>query len=99
MELLKQVFSKENMHLAYRAVWKNQGSAGVDGMELDMLLFHLTKHWDNIKMQLMGGKYPPRPVLGISIDKENGGKRLLGIPSNRQAYPTGNTSSIKSSVG
>lgn len=69
------------MHLAYKAVWKNQGSAGVDSMELDMLLFHLTKHWDNIKMQLLGGKYYPKPVLGVSIDKENGGKRLLGIPT------------------
>jgi retron-type reverse transcriptase len=63
MGLLKQALSKEGMHLAYKAVWKNQGPAGVDGMGLDMPLFHLTKHWDNIKMQLMGGKYPPKPVL------------------------------------
>jgi hypothetical protein len=28
----------------------------------------------------MGGKYPRMPVLGISIDKESGGERLLGIP-------------------
>lgn len=81
MELLEQVLSKGNMHAAYKAVWKNQGSAGVDGMELDKLLFHLTKHWDDIRTQLLDGKYNPQAVLGISIDKENGGKRLLGIPT------------------
>jgi hypothetical protein len=29
MELLKQVLSKENMHLAYKAVRKDKGPAGV----------------------------------------------------------------------
>ena len=69
------------MHAAYKAVWKNQGSAGVDGMKLDKLLFHLTKHWEDTKSQLLEGKYYPQAVLGVSIDKENGGKRLLGIPT------------------
>ena len=81
MKLLEQVLSKENMHKAYKAVWKNQGSAGVDGMGLEDLLFHLAKHWEETKTRLLQGNYYPGPVLGISIDKENGGKRLLGIPT------------------
>lgn len=81
MEQLEQVLSKENMHVAYKAVLKNQGSAGVDCMDIDKLLFYLTKHWDDTKAQLLNGKYYPKPVLGISIDKESGGKRLLGIPT------------------
>ncbi len=55
MNLTKQVFSKENMHVAYKAVWRNHGSAGVDGMGLDKLLFHLTRHWDDTKTQLLEG--------------------------------------------
>jgi hypothetical protein len=31
MELMKQVFSKENMYAAYKAVWQNQGSAAGSG--------------------------------------------------------------------
>ncbi len=81
MDVLEKVLSKRNMHAAYKAVWRNQGSAGIDGMGLDKLMFHLTKHWDTTKTQILEGKYCPRPVLGISIDKENGGKRLLGIPT------------------
>ena len=50
-------------------------------MGLEDLLFHLTKHWEETKTRLLQGNYYPEPVLGISIDKENGGKRLLGIPT------------------
>lgn len=81
MELLEKVLSKENMSMAYKAVWRNQGSSGVDGMELKDLLFYLTKYWDGIKVELLSGKYYPQAVLGVSIDKESGGKRLLGIPT------------------
>lgn len=81
MEVLEQILSKRNMHTAYKAVWKNHGSAGVDGMGLDKLMFHLVKHWDYTKEQLQQGKYYPQPVLGVYIDKDNGGKRLLGIPT------------------
>lgn len=81
MKLTEQVFSKENMHAAYKAVWKNHGSSGIDGMGLDKLLFHLTRNWDETKRQLLEGKYYPQAVLGVSIKKDSGGERLLGIPT------------------
>ena len=81
MKLTGQVFSKENMHAAYKAVWRNHGSAGVDGMSLNKLLFHLTRHWDNTKTQLIDGNYYPQAIKGVSIKKDNGGERLLGIPT------------------
>lgn len=81
MDLLERVLSKGNMHAAYKAVWRNQGSSGVDGMELDELLFYLTRNWGSIKETILKGKYYPQPVLGVEIDKETGGKRLLGIPT------------------
>jgi group II intron reverse transcriptase/maturase len=81
MDLLEKVVSKENMHAAYKAVWRNQGSSGIDGMELDKLLFYLTRNWESIKEAVLKGKYYPQAVLGVEIDKETGGKRLLGIPT------------------
>ena len=81
MELIEKVFSKENMHSAYKAVWKNHGSAGVDGMGLDKLIFHLTRNWDVTKKHLLEGKYYPQAILGVSIKKESGGERQLGIPT------------------
>ena len=81
MKLTEQVFSKENMHAAYKTVWRNHGSAGVDGMSIDKLLFHLTRNWDEIKKKLQEGTYYPQAVLGVSIKKDSGGERLLGIPT------------------
>ena len=81
MELMEQVFSKENMYAAYKAVWQNQGSAGVDGMDLAETRLYLTCYWEDIKISLLSGNYLPKAVLGVRIDKENGGKRQLGIPT------------------
>lgn len=81
MKLTEQVFSKENMHAAYKSVWKNHGSAGIDGMCLEKLLFHLTRNWNETKQQLLKGIYYPQAVLGVSIKKDSGGVRLLGIPT------------------
>jgi len=81
MELMEKVLSKENMQMAYKAVWQNQGGSGVDGMELKDLLFYFTKHWDKVKARLLSGEYYPQAVLGLNINKENGGKRQLGIPT------------------
>ena len=81
MKLIEQVFSKENMYSAYKSVWRNHGSAGVDGMGLDKLLFHLTRYWDDTKSQLLSGSYYPQAIKGVSIKKDSGGERLLGIPT------------------
>ena len=81
MELMKQVFSKENIYAAYKAVWQNQGSAGVDGKDLAATRFYLTRYWEGVKISLLSGNYLPKAVLGVNIDKENGGKRQLGIPT------------------
>jgi len=79
---LETVLSKRNVHAAYKAVWKNQGSAGVDNMKLEDFLFYLTKHWHDTKELLLKGNYHPNAILGQYIEKEHGkGKRLLGIPT------------------
>lgn len=79
---LQQVLGKRNMHRALKAVLRNDGAAGVDGMPAAKLLFYLPKHWDYDKALLLQGNYLPSPILGVYIDKESGnGQRLLGIPT------------------
>lgn len=58
----------------------NKGSAGVDGMPVDMLPKFLKEHRDRIATAVCNGKYLPQPILGIEIPKSNG-KRLLGVPT------------------
>lgn len=79
--MIEEILSKTNMTLAYRQVVGNKGSAGVDKMKVSELKPYLQKHWERIKTEVEQGIYQPKEVLGISIPKPNGGKRLLGIPT------------------
>ena len=69
------------MHLAYRQVVRNKGSAGVDGMGVNELKQHISTHREAIVTSIIKGCYLPQPILGVSIPKGNGKTRLLGIPT------------------
>lgn len=81
MELLHSILRKENLRAAYESVVRNKGSAGVDGIGTDALKSYLQANWSRLKQELESGHYFPQAVLGITIPKRHGGKRLLGIPT------------------
>lgn len=81
MKLIEQVVSTGNMQRSYKSVFSNKGAAGVDGMKLESLLPYLTRHWESTKEQILTGFYLPQAILGVIIPKDNGGERLLGIPT------------------
>ena len=78
---MEAVVSRENMLLALRAVERNQGAAGVDGMTTGQLRGHLRQQWEQIKEQLLAGTYQPHLVRRVDIPKPGGGTRMLGIPT------------------
>jgi len=80
-EMIEQVINRRNMHLAYRQVVRNKGSAGVDGMRVNELKQHIDKDREAIVLSIIDGIYLPQPILGVSIPKGNGKTRLLGIPT------------------
>ena len=69
------------MHLAYKQVFANKGSAGVDGMGVSKLKPHILKEREAIVLSIINGSYLPQPILGVNIPKGNGKTRLLGIPT------------------
>jgi len=69
------------MHLAYKQVLANKGSAGVDGMQVSELKQHIRQEGEAIVLSIIKGTYLPQPILGVSISKGNGKTRLLGIPT------------------
>lgn len=69
------------MQLACKQVLQNKGSAGVDGMQVKELYGYLKQNREAIAAGIVSGNYLPQPILGVSIPKRNGKRRLLGIPT------------------
>ena len=81
MELIEEVLSKENLNKAYLQVFRNKGSAGVDGVSVNELKEYLRVHGDKIINDILKRKYKPMPVKRVEIPKDNGKVRKLGIPT------------------
>jgi RNA-directed DNA polymerase len=79
--LMEAVCETENLKRALRRVKANKGSAGIDGMRVDQLPRYLIGHWKEIREELLNGRYKAQPVRRVEIDKPDGGKRELGIPT------------------
>ncbi len=54
---------------------------GIDGMTVDARPEYLRHHWPEIREQLERGCYSPQPVKRVAIEKADGKKRPLGIPT------------------
>ena len=80
-DLMEEVLSRHNILKALRRVERNKGAPGIDNLTVENLKPYLRQNWLSIREQLLKGDYKPQPVLRVEIDKPNGGKRLLGIPT------------------
>lgn len=78
--LLERIVSSENMNKALKRVERNKGSHGIDGMQTDALRSYLTENGKALVLEILEGRYKPKPVKKVEIPKPDGGKRGLGIP-------------------
>ncbi|MBL0100609.1 MAG: group II intron reverse transcriptase/maturase [Saprospiraceae bacterium] len=79
--LMDRILDLDNLRIAYRKVVSNDGSAGIDGINVKELKDHLKANMLSIIVSLRSGRYMPQAVLGKPIQKSTGGTRLLGIPT------------------
>lgn len=79
--LVDRMVERGNMNTAYCRVVKNGGAAGTDGVTTSELRVYVKKNWAVIRKELLEGKYKPKPVRRVEIEKPNGGVRQLGIPT------------------
>lgn len=84
--LMEEVVRPENLKQALKRVRSNKGSPGIDGMTVDELPGYLAKHWSVLREQLLSGAYKPQPVKRVEIEKPDGGKRQLGIPTVQDRF-------------
>ena len=81
-DLFEQVLKPANLQRAWKQVRANKGAAGVDGMTIDDFpAWAKAGKWEKVKDQLQAGQYHPQPVRRVEIEKPDGGKRMLGIPT------------------
>ncbi len=79
--MIKQLTSKKNLNYAYKRVYQNKGSAGIDKVHISELKSRLQTHSKRYIEQIESESYQSSPILGVEIPKSNGKKRLLGIPT------------------
>ena len=78
---MEAICGSDNIEAALRAVVRNNGAPGVDGITVKQLPGVLKARWSEIEDQLLQGRYQPQPVLRVKIPKPDGGMRNLGIPT------------------
>lgn len=79
--LISQVYDPRNLQRAWEQVRANDGCAGVDGVTIARFEQDREHYLDVLHRQLLEGRYRPRPVKRVEIDKPGTtSKRPLGIP-------------------
>ena len=83
--LVDKVYSRKNLALAWAAVLRNRGAAGVDRESLKDFASNLEENLDKLHEELKAQQYEPQALLRVYIPKagKKGELRPLGIPAVR----------------
>jgi RNA-directed DNA polymerase len=81
--LIDKVYNMENLYGAFKAVKSNKGAPGVDGETIEDFEIKLKENIEKLHYELKTDTYYPKEVKRVYIDKPDGGKRPLGIPTVR----------------
>jgi RNA-directed DNA polymerase len=88
--LLDKTYAPANLQSALQKVWRNGGSAGVDGQTVAHFARHVEQELARLHAQLRAGTYRPQPVRRAWIPKPGSNeKRPLGIPAVRDRIVQG----------
>ena len=79
--LSERIVDHGNLMRAYKQVAKNGGSSGIDEMEVKELRQWLGGNIDKLREMLLTEQYEVSAVRKVEIEKPEGGKRMLGIPT------------------
>ena len=81
--LYGQLLSKQRLYEAFRHIKRNKGAAGIDGQSLSAFEANLEVELSCLLLELKEKRYRAQPVRRVAIAKDDGGERLLGIPTVR----------------
>jgi len=81
--LYGRLLTKEVLYEGYKQVKRTKGAAGIDGQSLSDFGEQLNEELTRLLLELKEKRYKPQPVKRVTIPKEGGGERKLGIPTVR----------------
>lgn len=83
--LFEKLCDIHNLQAGFKAVKKNHGAPGVDGVSVEDFASRLDEELAQLKMDVESWSYKPGPVRRVEIPKpgKNAGVRLLGVPCIR----------------
>ncbi len=81
--LYGRMLSTQALYEAYKQVKKNRGAAGIDGQSIGAFTQNVDNELNTLLLELKEKRYQAQPVKRVEIDKDDGGTRLLGIPTVR----------------
>lgn len=81
--LYGRLLSLELLHRAYKHVRHANGAPGIDNKTIKDFGSNLNNELSSLLIELKEKSYKPSPVKRVMIDKPDGGKRKLGIPTVR----------------
>lgn len=81
--LYGRLLLKEALYEGYKQVKRAKGAAGIDGQSLSDFGERLHEELTRLLLELKEKRYQPQPVKRVTIPKEGGGERKLGIPTVR----------------
>lgn len=80
-DLFEKICGLETLREAFKAVKRNKGAPGIDGITIEKYEENLEENLKQLKIEVLSWKYKPTPVKRVEIPKPGGkGVRLLGIP-------------------
>jgi RNA-directed DNA polymerase len=79
--MLEEILDIRNVQKAFKQVTANKGAGGIDGMQTDELRDYLNANWQTLRTDILKGNYTPQAVRKVEIPKQQGGTRMLGIPT------------------
>lgn len=81
--LYGRLLSKHALRQAFAHVKRAKGAAGIDGQSLSEFASGLEVELERLLLELRHKQYRPQPVRRVEIPKDDGGVRLLGVPTVR----------------
>jgi group II intron reverse transcriptase/maturase len=88
-KLFDKICSNDELRAAFKAVKRNGGAPGVDGVTVKDFGERLIAELGQLEKDLKSWSYEPKPVRLVEIPKPDGGTRRLGIPCVRDRVVQG----------